>query len=162
MPFSRRNRPSLKTKKIETTVTLLATDISATQELTLVSAVNDPTGDTDVNIGSKIRWVYIEFNFAQEAITNPIKLEWQVTKNPGNLITMNPQLYSQSYRKFIFKRGMEMIPKDLSTVFKRIITVRIPPRYRRMDEADQLQFQFRTSAAQLTNFCCFAIISVEV
>ncbi len=155
-------RPSLKTKKLETTATNLIQDASATQTIVLATAKNDPTADVDVPIGSKVKWAQIEFNLNTEVTGLTNTVHWMIAKNPGGLITFNPLTYGQSNRKFVFQRGMEMLPKNVSTLIKRIIFVRIPPRYKRMDESDTLSFIYRAALSQDLNFCMRATAIAEV
>ncbi len=85
-----------------------------------------------------------------------------IAKNHGGLITFNPLTYGQSNRKFVFQRGMEMLPKNISTLIKRIIFVKMPPRYSRMDEADTVSFIYRAALGQTLNFCMRATAKAEV
>ncbi len=164
MPFSRRSRfPTLKTKKLETTVTQLSTNLGAgVQNLTLAKAINNPIADTDVPIGSKLRWAQVEFNVSAENIASPKTLHWLIAKNPANDLTFTPTLYGTSIRKFIFQRGLEMLPSNVATVIKRIITIKIPPRYKRMDEEDELQFKYLASSTEAMNFCARTTVMAEV
>ncbi len=160
MPF--RRGATLKTKKLETTATNLAQNASSTQTIDLIVGKNDPTADVDVGVGSKARWVQVEFNLSAETTGNTNTLHWMIVKNPGNLIVFNPLTYGQSNKKFVFQRGMEMIVKNVSTLFKRIVFVRIPPRYKRMDEDDKISFVYRASLADTLNFCMRATAKAEV
>ncbi len=164
MPSYRRSsRPTLKTKKLEQTVTQLATNLGAgVQTLTLADAPEPVVLSIDVPVGSKLRWTQIEFNLSAETITNAKTLHWMVVKNPGGLITFTPTTYGQTNRKFVFQRGLEMLPKDVSFLVKRIINVRIPPRYRRMDEDDKLQFVYLASSTETLNFCARATTMAEI
>ncbi len=164
MPFSRRSRlPTLKTKKLETTVTQLSTNLGAgVQTLILARGLNAPTADIDVDVGSKVRWTQVEFNVSAENIASPKTLHWLIAKNPANDLTFTPTLYGTNVRKFIFQRGLEMLPSNVATVIKRIITIKIPPRYKRMDEDDELQFKYLASSTEAMNFCARATTMAEV
>ncbi len=164
MPGYRRSRQAtLKTKKLETTVTQLSTNLGAgVQTLTLATAKNDPTADIDVGVGSILRWTQIEFNVSAENIASPKTLHWLIAKNPATDLVFTPTLYGSDIRKFIFQRGLEMLPSNVATVVKRIINVRVPPRYRRMDENDSLQFVYLASSTEAMNFCARATTMAEV
>ncbi len=164
MPGSRRSRyPTLKTKKLENTVTQLSTNLGAgVQKVILAKSLNNPTADTEVPIGSKLRWTQVEFNVSAENIASPKTLHWLIAKNPANDLTFTPTLYGTDTRKFIFQRGLEMLPSNVATVIKRIITIRIPPRYKRMDENDELQFLYLASSTEAMNFCARTTTMAEV
>ncbi len=141
----------------------MAQNASSTTDVVLVEAVNDPTTDTQVDIGSRVRWIYVEFNVAAETITNPKVIHWKLRKFPSGLSGFSaPNLYGQQDRKFTFKRGMEMLPKSVSTVYKRVFVVKVPRRYSRMDESDKFLFSYVASSAETINNCGFTIASVEV
>ncbi len=111
----------------------------------------------EVAIGSRVGALYLEFHFSAETITNTKVIHWQVVKEPFNTNPTNPILYNQDNKRFIFKRGMEMLPKDVATVFKRIVIVRIPPKFRRMGQNDQITFQYQCSLTETINACGISI-----
>ncbi len=111
----------------------------------------------EVAIGSRVGALYLEFHFSAETITNTKVIHWQVVKEPFNTNPTNPILYNQDNKRFIFKRGMEMLPKDVATVFKRIVVVRIPPKFRRMGQNDQITFQYQCSLTETINACGISI-----
>ncbi len=101
-------------------------------------------------------------HFSAQTVTNPKVIHWDVFKNPGNNISgVVPSLYGQDYKKFIMKRGMEMLPADRSAVFKRVFVVKMPRRYRRMDLGDTLILHYICSSAEPINACGFALTKVE-
>ncbi len=55
------------------------------------------------------------------------------------------------------KRGMEMLPTNVATVFKRIFVVKIPRVYNRVGDTDQYTFQYIASSSQTINACGIAI-----
>ncbi len=157
------NRPTLKTKKIETTWSNIAQNAGTTQTIEMVTAKNDPTTDREIQVGSRVRWIYLEFHFSAENIASTKVIHWQLTKNPGGQLTLQgPALYGTSVRKWIIKRGMEMLPKDTSTVFKRIFVARVPPKMRRFDEDDTFSFRYISSSTETINACGIAIINAEI
>ncbi len=159
-----RNRPTLKTVKAETTWSILQADQgTAVQSVDLIKAVNNPTTDIQVGIGSRARWIYLEFNISPETTTSPQIVHWQVVKNPGSALTLqSPALYGTSVRKWILKRGMEMMVRDQGTMIKRIFVVKVPPKMRRMDEDDVFQIRWIATSTQTMNNCGISISSVEI
>lgn len=160
MVFRRRRlQAPIVTDKHEITWTNLASDLSSV--LTVVLARGKKLGDTntsiEVPVGSKIFGIYIEFNVSAEDITSPKKLEWKVFANPVGQTASLPSLYYQTDRAYVLKRGMEMLPKDVSTVYKRIIFVRIPKVYQRIKDEMDINISFVASSTELVNLCGFAI-----
>ncbi len=159
MPFHRRMQAPIVSDKHEVTWTNLASDLSTI--LTVVIArgkkLADVNASTEVPVGSKIYGIYIEFNIGAEDITSPKKLEWKVFANPVGQTSSSPALYYQTDRSYTLKRGMEMLPKAVSTVYKRIIFVRIPRNYQRMKEDYDINISFIASSTETVNLCGFAI-----
>ncbi len=112
---------------------------------------------TEVEIGSTVKWVYIEMHFSAAQTGNVNVIHWAISKEPFGTAISDPATYFQTDRRFILKRGMEMIPVNVATVFKRIFVVRIPPRMRRIGEADKIVLQYTASSTQTINACGFAI-----
>ena len=126
-------------------------------EAVAASAVGQATPEEVVN-GSVVKSIYIEFNVSAEAITNTNIVHWKVIKVPAAVTGISPaNTYNQTDKKFILKRGMEMLPKDVNTIIKRIFVLRIPPRLRRFGIGDKLRLLLETSASQTSNFCGIAI-----
>ncbi len=159
--MARRKYAPLITEKIEQTFTDLASDNSATQTVTIITAQRNPTGDLQFSPGSILPWVYFEFQFSSETTTSVKTVHWQIIKVPAGLALTSAALYDEAYKKFILKRGMEMLVRDQATLIKRIGVVRIPPRLRRFDEGDTLLFRYIMSSAELTNACGFFIGKVR-
>ncbi len=85
-----------------------------------------------------------------------------IVKNPGTNLTFTPTTYGSDTRKFVFQRGLEMLPSNTGFLVKRIVNVRIPPRYRRMDENDELQFVYLASSTEALNFCARVTTMAEI
>ncbi len=160
--FSRRAlslRP-VHSEKVEQIHTRLAADNSTVQEVIIAKAVRNPTADLECEIGSTISSVYVEFNTSGQTVTNPSRLDWLIQKSPSGVNAVTPNQNNPVARRFIFKRGIEMFPSATSTVFKRIFVVRIPPRFKRMGEADELLFRYINSSSQTMNMCAIFIHKV--
>ncbi len=160
MPSRFRNslRP-IKSDKHEITWSNLAQDASATTNIALATAVAsaDKNTATEVEIGSHIKSIYFEFNVAANTITNPKVLHWKVIGNRAGETITAASTYYQADRSRIIKRGMEMLPKDVGTVFKRIFVVRIPRTWQRMQANMSLTFAYVSTSAEPQNLCGFAI-----
>ncbi len=164
-PFGRGRKATFKSVKIEAPWTFLATDLgTATVNAFTLTCVEGASKDleTEVLPGTLIPYIFIEFNLSAAA-TGVVKVvHWIVMKNPGNLIGgVNPLDYGQNYKKFIFKRGVEMLPNNVATLVKRVFVVKIPKRYQRMDVGDNLALRVRASTTETINFCGVAITKVE-
>ncbi len=125
-----------------------------------IARATDPASvnlNTEVITGSVIKSIFLEFNFGIENPAVPIIIHWQVVKLPTGKSVSVPSLYGTADKRHIFKRGMEMLPKDVATVFKRIIVVKIPKGKQRMGENDVWQFQWIATSANLVNACGFGI-----
>ncbi len=162
LPFRRGFRPVVKTDKHEITWSLLAADFgTATTSILLVDGVEpaNKNASTECMVGSHVKSIYIEMNIAAETITNPKVLHWEVLLKPfsASAASSNPSTYYQVARNQIIKRGMEMLPKDVGTVYKRIFVVRIPRKAQRIGLDDQIALVFRASSTETLNVCGFAI-----
>ncbi len=152
-----RLRP-VKSEKEEISWSNLIQDASTTQTIDIVDAVNSPTTAGEVEIGDTVRSVYFEFHFSPEVITTAKVIHWRVLKNPNGLISFgSPATYDPTAKKHILKRGMEMLPRDLAIVFKRIFVLRIPPRLSRFGDGDKLQFQYICTSTEGIDACGIAI-----
>ncbi len=156
-----RNRPIVKSDKHEVTWSNLASDASSTTSINLATAV--PVGDkntsTECAVGSHVTSIYFEFNVAAQVTTNPKVVHWVVETTPTGVtaVPQAPSAYYDAQRSLIIKRGMEMLPSDQATVFKRIFVVRIPKARQRMAEGSQFNFRYICTSAETINFCGFAI-----
>ncbi len=146
-------------EKKEITWSNLLQDASTTQvivlaEGTVPSATN---AATEVTIGSTIKWIYFEFHFSPAQTGNANVIHWKVSKLPFGTVATVPSTYNQVDKRFILKRGMEMLPTNVSTVFKRIFVVKIPKRIARIGSADKIVFEYVASSTQQINACGIAI-----
>ncbi len=112
---------------------------------------------TECSIGSHVKWIYFEINFAAETITSPKVVHWSVNVTPTGMTTGVPSTYYQQDHAYILKRGMEMLPKDVGTVYKRIFVVKIPKVYQRIKDNSAIVFKYIASSAETINVCGFAI-----
>ncbi len=147
----------VKSEKEEITASLLAADRSSNLVSILATAVDSPTVAGQVEIGDTVRSIFIEFNVSAQTTTNPKVFHWCVEKVPAGGTATVPSLYDNNNKKQILHRGMEMLPADTSTVFKRIFVVRIPPRLRRMGDGDVISLNVIATSAETINYCFFAI-----
>ncbi len=150
----------VNSEKKEITWSNLSQDASSTIEISLIKGV-DPSAvnlATEVSAGSTVKWIYLEFNVSAETITNTKIFHWMVVKKPfGAALGAAPNTYNNDFKRFILKRGMEMLPKDVGTVTKRIMVVKIPPRMRRFGQDDELFFSYIMSSSQTINCCGIGI-----
>ncbi len=164
MPFHRALslRP-VKTLKHEITWTFLVQNASATQTVDLIHGQENPIVAQDVDIGSIVKWIYIEFNLNGVDNSGASSVfHWKVEKKPALMSTTAPNSYMQDDKKFILKRGMEMLPaipigSGGTVQTKRVFVVKIPPRLRRFDDDDKLILQYINSSASNINFCGFTV-----
>ncbi len=158
MPFSRR-RPVIHSEKHEVTWSNLAQNASTTQTINLCNPVN-PTvkdGPSEVLIGASVRSFYFEFHFSAQVVTNPKVIHWIILQERIGQTTGTPATYDQPEKSQIFKRGMEMLPADQSTVFKRIFTVKIPRFMQRQKENSDIRLEYICSSTETINACGFCI-----
>ena len=146
-----------KTEKEEITWSDIGINAGGTIGKTIVVAENDPTTAGEVEIGDGVKFIFFEVNFSAEVITSTKIIHWFVAKEPfGTAVTL-PSTYDQISKRFILKRGMEMLPKDLGTVIKRIFVVKIPRPYQRMGDSDKIVFRYQASSSEAINCCGIAI-----
>ncbi len=144
-------------EKEEITWSNLVQDASSTINISIVASAENPTATGQVEVGATVRSVFFEFNIAAEDISVPKVVHWLVEKLPSLGTGSDPSIYDAVNKKQILKRGMEMLPKDVSTVFKRIFVIRIPPRLRRFADGDKLNFRYKASSTSTINNCGIAI-----
>ncbi len=160
MPYGRRRMVApLKSDKHEVTWSDLAIDASSVVAKTLVFGVQsaDKNTSTECEIGSHVRSIYFEINFAAETITNPKVIHWAINVFKEGETSTIPSLYYQLDRSTIIKRGMEMLPKSVATVYKRVFVVRIPKKAQRISANTRFQFRYISTLAETVNVCGFAI-----
>ncbi len=158
MPFSR-NRPVVHSEKHEVTWSNLAQNASAGITIQLCNPVN-PTqkdGPTEVLIGAVVKSIYFEFHFSAQVITNPKVIHWIIIAERIGQTAVLSSSYDAPEKSQIFKRGMEMLPADQSTVFKRVFVVRIPKFMQRQKENQDIRLKYTSSSAETINACGFAI-----
>ncbi len=120
-------------------------------------ATKDGANPIECVIGSNVNWIYLEFHFSAAQTGNVNVIHWCVVIERTNQTLSIPSLYNQPDRAQIIKRGMEMIPTSVSTVFKRIVLVPIPKIYRRVRDDMTISFRYIASSTQTINACGFAI-----
>ncbi len=150
----------IKTDKHEVTWSFLAQNAATAQAVVLADtvAVADKNGNIECSVGSHVRWIYFEFHFSAQVVTNPKVIHWNITYQPDDSATIPaPSTYYNDERSFIMKRGMEMLPADQSTVFKRIFVLKIPKGYQRRKMADRIILNYICSSTETINACGFAI-----
>ncbi len=155
-----RIRPIVNSDKHEQTWSNLSQDAgtaNVTVELAHGVALADKNSVAEVAIGSHIKWIYFEFHFSPAETGNVNVVHWEVLWRPNSMSIISPNTYYQSGRKYILKRGMEMLPVNVSTVFKRIFVVKIPKKYQRIGDGDRITFVYRASSTQQINSCGIAV-----
>ncbi len=159
MVFRRSRGQPPNIEKHELTFSLLAIDNAAAISFTLAQAVDASSKNlsSEVLIGSRITRLYMELNVGAETLTNPKVFHWTIEKAPFGTVTPAPSLYNQTSKRFVIQRGMEMLPKSNSVVYKRIISIKIPRRYQRMGDNDFLLFKHITTSAETINVCAFFV-----
>ncbi len=161
MGFRRRMSPTVKTDKHEITWSNLAQNASTTQSVIIATGVATPDADAanEIEIGNHVKSIYFEFHFSPQVITNPKVIHWELLMRPQGVAptSQTPSLYYQSGRNLIIKRGMEMLPANTGTVFKRIFVVRVPRKSQRVGEGDTMDFRYICSSTETINACGIAI-----
>ncbi len=150
----------INSDKKERTWSLLGLDAgTADQVVNIITSVSVSTvnADFEAMVGSSIGSMYFEFHFSAAQTGNANVIHWKIVRVPASTTITSPNVYYQLDRSKTLKRGMEMLPVNVSTVFKRIFT--IPPGMlkRRLAEGDRIDFIFRASSTQQINACGFAI-----
>ncbi len=151
------------TLKHEVTWSFLVHNASVKQTVDLVDGIEAPVSASGVQIGSIVKSVFFEFNLNGVDNSGSAQVfHWYVMKVPASLATPNPTSYNSDQKKFILHRGMEMLPAIIAgsggTIqTKRVFVVKIPPRLRRFDDGDKLQFVYQSTSASNINFCGIAI-----
>ncbi len=149
----------IKTDKHEVTWSNIGQNAAANQAIVLANTVDvsDKSNSTEVALGSHVRGIYLEFHFSAEGITTTKVIHWKVVVIRAGQTMEVANSYYQDTRSQVIKRGMEMLPKASSTVFKRIIFVAIPKLYQRMKQGSSIRFDYQSSSAETINACGFGI-----
>ncbi len=157
--MARFQRPVVVTNKHEITWSNLAQNASGIQNIGITEGVASADADnpTECVVGSKVAWVYFEFHFSAQVVTNPKVIHWTIEQIREGQTSPITSLYFQNTRSQIIKRGMEMLPADQSTVFKRIFVVKIPRAMQRQKENQKINFRYICSSTETINACGFAI-----
>ncbi len=158
MPF-RRSLAIVKRDKHEVTWSNLSQNASTKQQIVLANTVDvgAKDGPTECAVGSHIKGLYLEFHFNAEDISNPKVIHWSLEVLPPGQVGTIPSSYYLDQRSFIIQRGMEMLPKDTGTVFKRIIFVKMPKLYQRRKQGDFIVFNYICTSTQVINACGICI-----
>ncbi len=155
MPLRRARYAPLQSNKHEVTFSHLAQDSSSNQTVTLATGTDaaDKNTSIEVGIGSHIKWIFCEFNFAAETITEVKQVHWAFRFVPSGQTPSGASQLFGTDRAFVIKRGMEMLPKNVSTVFKRVFVLPIPKKYQRITDAGSLIFTYIASSSNTMNAC---------
>ncbi len=166
MPLRRQMslRP-VKSEKHEVTWSNLGENASTTKTVILIDAKTDPTATgNQIEAQSQIKSIYVETNLNGVDNSGTVQIfHWMIYKNPANLFgVQDPAVYDTSTKRFILKRGMEMLPEipigSGGTVqTKRIFVVKIPRHLHRFGENDTLILSYKSTSASGINFCGIAI-----
>jgi len=148
-------------EKREGTWTNLAANLVVAVDRGTLTCIRAPVTDMDVSPGTHVNSIYVEMNVAAETVTNPKVFHWALMKNPTAAFAADPSVYNANTKSWIIKRGMEMLPKDTSTVYKRIFAVRVPKKMRRMSEGDIISLRVKSTSTETINFCGFALYFIE-
>ncbi len=167
MPMSRRSsrlRP-IQSEKHEMTWSNLGENASTVKSVTLMTAVaGEPSIATDIETGSHVNSIYLETNLNGVDNSGSVQVfHWMVYKSPSGAFSIqDPSTYDTKFKKFILKRGMEMLPQipldsggTIQT--KRIFVVKIPKHLIRFGEGDQLILSYKSTSASAINFCGIGI-----
>ncbi len=159
MPFRRQSLRPIKTDKHELVWSNLVQNASAVQEVTLVTGVSsaDKNTSTECEVGSHVKSMYFEFHFSADTVVNPKVIHWNIVLLRTGETAQNPNSYYGAGRSHIIKRGMEMLPQDQSTVYKRQFVVRIPKGQQRIRDNTDFRFRYICSSAEAINTCGIVI-----
>ena len=161
MPSFRRQmslRPVVSLKH-EITWSNLGENASTVKTVDLIHAQESPLTGIEIDIGSIVKWIYIETNLNGVDNSGTVQVfHWYIAKQPSTLVLSDPTTYQSDTKKFILKRGMEMLPEiplgSGGTVqTKRVFVVKIPPRLRRFDDGDKLVLKYKSTSTSGVNYC---------
>ncbi len=158
MSFRRalRVRP-VKSEKEEVTWSNLGINAATAVSIDLIFAVDSPTTAGQVEIGDTVKNIFLEMNFSAETVTSTKIIHWAIYKLPAGGTAILPSTYDSAQKKQILKRGMEMVPKDVNTIIKKIVSLRIPPRLSRFGDSDRLRVVIQASSTESINWCGICI-----
>ncbi len=155
----------VRSQKRENTWTNLGQNASTLQGIVIVNTVDDPTTGAQCSIGSHIKSIYFETNLNGVDNSGSVAVfHWMIYKDPnGSFGNLDPTSYDPQKKRFILKRGMEMLPEipigSGGTVqTKRVFVVKIPKVYQRMADADKFMLTYKSTSASGINYCGFTIL----
>ena len=153
--LARFQRPIVNSNKHEVTYSHLAQDSSTKQSIVLSLGIEAGSKNisTEVSIGSHIKWIFCEFQFSAETITEVKTIHWVIRYVPPGQVASGPNALFGNDRSYVLKRGMEMLPKDVGTVYKRVFTVKIPRKYVRQQDNGGFVFEYIASSSNTMNSC---------
>ncbi len=160
MPRFRKDLHPINQEKHEITWSNIGQDAgTATIEIPLVDtvALADTNSATEVPRGAHVKWIYFEFHFSAAQTGNVNVIHWKIVKNPNNSQAVTGNSYNLAEKSWVMKRGMEMLPVNVTTVFKRVFVVKVPKKMQRMAVDDEINFLYQASSTQTINACGFAI-----
>ncbi len=153
-------RAPVKSNKHELTWSNLGQD-AGTAAITINIAKGTDAADLntadEVGIGDRLTSVYFEFHFSPAQTGNVNVIHWQIGYANFGQVLPNPNAYQDPRRSQIIKRGMEMLPQNVATVYKRIFVIKIPKKYLRQRDSSTLVFMYQASSTQTINACGIAI-----
>ncbi len=144
---------------VDTSGTTLGGTVSV---VPIVETVRNPeaTAPTNVQAGATVGSVYLSLFFLGSSGTVSGLIDWYLIKNPANsfgvaTIPTPGNTGIEQARRFIFheEKGLAGTEDGATMVFKGVI--KIPPRFRRMGDQDELQIRILT--ANDMQFCVKAI-----
>lgn len=154
-----RNAAPIQSEKHEVVWANLSQDASTTVVIQILKGqtpLNVSAGNEEV-IGATVKWIYLEFQFSAETITTTKIIHWMLAREPAGKIILVPSQYYDADKRYVVKRGMEMLPKNVNHIVKRIIAVRIPRHLQRLGRDDNWVFKYVATSAETINACGFSI-----
>ncbi len=155
----------VKSEKHEITWSFLSQNASSPQSILIARGVKQASLSTEQPTGSRLATVFFEFNLNGVDNSGTVQIfHWAIVKVPSGdgTFIIDPSLYDSNKKRFTFHRGMEMLPEipigSGGTVqTKRIFTVKLPSKFQRMGEDDELRLVYKSTSASGINFCGIAI-----
>ncbi len=155
-------RPVNSIKHVIDTATSAVTSVIST--VPIIEAVDAPTknGTTQVHRGSSVKALYLRIEvLATAGFTTVPRIYMTVQKNPGgNLAEVPPNAVGPNDdKKFVLHQEMIMVAGTTDVQIPRTMfqgVVRIPPRYNKFSERDELNVNFQHDAGEttgITNVC---------
>ncbi len=112
----------------------------------------DADSATEIEQGHHVRGFFAEINFSAESISSTKIIHWKIVRKPQGAGQTSPSLYYQIDRRNILKRGMEMLPKDVGTVTKRIFMIK-SAMIARIGDSDEIAFHYISTSTETVNVC---------